>query len=755
MPSYSHELKDSYNSSATSAFWQSMASSPQTSQTSSTFSNYNDDMPIKSEVGETIMASSFLISCTEDNALRAPYVGQVKGHSLGLHDNIQSNPCFSSALLPREGAFDTSSFTNLLSNSELYSQEQQDAGFNEQRTSLEHASQHPHQDLLSFKISEDVESASATSYPRRSDKHSLLLLTRASSRLRNLRMGDHGLNTQEDCDEEEMQRDYRESRVASAVTRRFSGLSLMSVVSSPLFQTAPASVTTPATIATIFPITTTATISSTAASAVYFPPTASALHQKRRKALKQELRVPRPKNCFMLYRSKVLPMIMAELGNINNKIISKIAAERWRAESEPVKTWYRNMAKYGKEEHARNNPGYKYAPLNKMRTIAATAISHLIQAQHPIKTATASNDSEEVDMDEGDKAGDEDYVGGTSSSRRRSVRQRQQRQQSITRSSLRSQASKRRNSNHGSENPLSLRNKKPRDRLENHVSYPTLNFSADSFSSLGSTETATFPMFEQQQQQYQECFQTRPFTGPSRPLPALPYGASSSAATASATTSIYGLADDKNASEVTLVDPFDHWTAHRYQEAPSYFDPTRLSPVSTNLLSPNSGVQKSKLAAASLTNSNNSDPSSILAQMFLDYNPYSHLHAQQQQHHHRQYYQHHQHQHQLSTSSSCSTTTTFRTTESSFSTMKEPKMSTVGIMNMGAIHHVQQQHTHEQNPFQHAFQQHTQQQLQAFQKHTTHQRHQQQQRSQQYFQQQGGPMFVADIDMFSSPLLLK
>ncbi|KAK3835703.1 MAG: high mobility group box domain-containing protein, partial [Linnemannia gamsii] len=77
--------------------------------------------------------------------------------------------------------------------------------------------------------------------------------------------------------------------------------------------------------------------------------------------------VPRPKNCFMLYRSKVLPMIMAELGSINNKIISKIAAERWRAETEPVKIWYRDMAKYGKEEHARNNPGYKYAPLNKMR----------------------------------------------------------------------------------------------------------------------------------------------------------------------------------------------------------------------------------------------------------------------------------------------------------------------------------------------------------------------------------------------------
>ncbi|KAG0096187.1 hypothetical protein BGZ93_004892, partial [Podila epicladia] len=86
---------------------------------------------------------------------------------------------------------------------------------------------------------------------------------------------------------------------------------------------------------------------------------------KRRKDKRQALRAPRPRNCFMLYRSKVLPQIMVELGTINNKIISKIAAERWRAEKEDVKAWYRMMAKRGKEEHARNNPGYKYAPYKK------------------------------------------------------------------------------------------------------------------------------------------------------------------------------------------------------------------------------------------------------------------------------------------------------------------------------------------------------------------------------------------------------
>lgn len=117
-------------------------------------------------------------------------------------------------------------------------------------------------------------------------------------------------------------------------------------------------------------------MSSLSAPSVYFPPTASALHQKRRKAKRQALRAPRPRNCFMLYRSKVLPQIMVELGTINNKIISKIAAERWRAENEEVKAWYRMMAKRGKEEHARNNPGYKYAPYKKQMMAEMQSSAH-------------------------------------------------------------------------------------------------------------------------------------------------------------------------------------------------------------------------------------------------------------------------------------------------------------------------------------------------------------------------------------------
>ena len=149
------------------------------------------------------------------------------------------------------------------------------------------------------------------------------------------------------------------------------------------------------------------------------------------------------------------------------------------------------------------------------------------------------------------------------------------------------------------------------------------------------------------------------------------------------TSSIYGFAGDKNGSEVTLVDPNDHWTTHRYYEAPSYFDQVNLFPASTTLLSSHSVVQKSKMTAAAFlmsppklmmidpkilmekelpplpheiaTHNNNSnfyaanksshpfvhnsnDPNSILKQMFLDYNPSFHRNAQhlQQQHHHRQ-----------------------------------------------------------------------------------------------------------------------
>ncbi|KAF9583592.1 hypothetical protein BGW38_009094 [Lunasporangiospora selenospora] len=97
---------------------------------------------------------------------------------------------------------------------------------------------------------------------------------------------------------------------------------------------------------------------SNASSCIFFPPTSSALHQKRRKAKRHAIRTPRPKNCFMIYRSHISPMIMVEYGMLNSTLISRIAGERWQAEPESVRAWYRRVAKKGKEEHERIHPGY-------------------------------------------------------------------------------------------------------------------------------------------------------------------------------------------------------------------------------------------------------------------------------------------------------------------------------------------------------------------------------------------------------------
>lgn len=103
-------------------------------------------------------------------------------------------------------------------------------------------------------------------------------------------------------------------------------------------------------------------------------------------------------------------MIMVELGNINNRVISQIAAERWNAESEPVKIWYRMMAKMGKEEHAINHPGYKYAPNKKLLDYPAQA-QHRghVEADEPDDTSGMARHSESKDAISDDDDDDDDY----------------------------------------------------------------------------------------------------------------------------------------------------------------------------------------------------------------------------------------------------------------------------------------------------------------------------------------------------------
>ncbi|KAF9125864.1 hypothetical protein BGW39_007104 [Mortierella sp. 14UC] len=723
-PSRPNELMGHYNppTPTTAAFCPSAAPSPQVPETSlfSTETAIKDeDVEVDTDMrtNNNFLEATTVAVSESHSRLRASFIGHVEGRPSRLQDDehdpdLDSSSCFSSPYMSSEAAFDSSSFTR----------------------------------LLSRPVSRTEEEPS----------------TRPSSSLRNYYTAEQDRNDdQEDDDDQQQQQQchYRESSIASVVTSRFSGLSLAPVAEPPLMHAsslsseisnaylapaqAPFTFSSSSSISTFFPppgnsstfnaglsaslpATFATAASSSAPSSVYFPPTASALHQKRRKALKQKIQVPRPKNCFMLYRSRVLPMIMAELGSINNKIISKIAAERWRAESEPVKVWYRDMAKYGKEEHARMNPGYKYAPQNRMRMMAATAVGCLVQRHEKgedKRTIVVNGDDVEVDRND---AADEDYVDGSASNRRRSTRQcsqqlQQQQQPIASRSGLRSQVSKKRNSAglgldvQSSSSSFSTQNKRPRDAAVHHqASYPPSNLSTDSLSTLHSysAETTGFP----------STFQTaHPLAGP---------------------TSIYNLTADKNASEETLVDPIDHWTTHRYQDDRNYFDhPSTLSSslplsnpyktklVGASMLSPaklvmidpkimmekelpplphemsaaqhgshghsysqshnsnttNKNAMLPPLPASSSfqsnnynSNNNSNDPDSIMTQMFLQYNPP----AIQQQHHRQSQSQHHY-----------------------------------------------QLHMHEQNPFQQAFQQHTQQQQYHHQQYQQHQH----QHQHQYF----------------------
>ncbi|KAG0206393.1 hypothetical protein BGX33_007439 [Mortierella sp. NVP41] len=735
-----------------------MAPSLQIAETPA-FSNYDNARASfrSEEIGDTVMASSFL-----DHGLRTSFVDRIEGHPVGLQD--EPNSSYNSRRLPEAAFVDSASFARLLSDPSSYPEEQGNLAY--QGYPFEHSSQTARQALhrMDTYDNRDASLISRRSLrPRRSalsvPRTARIPATRSSSRLQKY----YAANQEHNDQNEEDQQHHRESSVASVVARRFSDLSLTSNNSSLMVQSSSQfseilnpfmgsssftftslSKSTLASMSTSTSVT--AAAPSSSSTSVYFPPTASALHQKRRKALKQELRVPRPKNCFMLYRSRVLPMIMVELGTINNKIISKIAAERWRAESEPVKTWYRDMAKYGKEEHARNHPGYKYAPLNKMRTIATTAPNHVQQESEEAEMETVGS----VMVDDDDA--DEDYFDG-SATRRRSARQRQR---ALSRSTLQSQADKRHKSINSGSDRFSL-NKRPRDDIDS-ACCPPISFSTELYSNLPSM-TSGFPVaggglieqqlylnmqrrndrtqhHQQQQQQRLSAYQAHPLAGPSCTVP---FGSSS---TSTAAASIYGLSADTNASEVTLVDPIDHWTTHRYQDAHSYFEhvphaplnviqktkttstmtPAKLMMIDPKILMekelpplPHEATNATKVVLPivnhSNTNNNNSnDPNSIMSQLFLAYNPH-HVHP------------HHRHQHTATTTTTIGSM--FSTPSSAMTAAKEPQFASVGMMNMGndsstSLHfqlhqHQHQRQTHEPNPFQQAFQQHTQQHQQQHQ----------------------------------------
>ncbi|KAF2268179.1 hypothetical protein CC78DRAFT_15934 [Lojkania enalia] len=82
-----------------------------------------------------------------------------------------------------------------------------------------------------------------------------------------------------------------------------------------------------------------------------------------------ELKIPRPRNAFILYRQHHQHAIVARNPGLANPEISKIIGEQWKAESEAQKKIWRDLAV---ARHQEQYPDYRYQPRRFGRTSSTT-----------------------------------------------------------------------------------------------------------------------------------------------------------------------------------------------------------------------------------------------------------------------------------------------------------------------------------------------------------------------------------------------
>lgn len=107
------------------------------------------------------------------------------------------------------------------------------------------------------------------------------------------------------------------------------------------------------------------------------------MQQKARKKIREEGKVKRTSNCFILYRTHIHPIIVARYGHQNNKEISRLAGRYWKNEPESVKSFYREQAAEEKVRHAALYPSYKYTPAKAASKEDANTNSAKSKARRP------------------------------------------------------------------------------------------------------------------------------------------------------------------------------------------------------------------------------------------------------------------------------------------------------------------------------------------------------------------------------------
>jgi hypothetical protein len=102
--------------------------------------------------------------------------------------------------------------------------------------------------------------------------------------------------------------------------------------------------------------------------------------EERRKETEQKGRVPRPMNCFMLYRWANTESIRRLSQQHNPRDISSIAGKGWREEPQSVRDKFQQLAEIEHDGHAEAHPGYKFKKFKRKarkRQSIANSVAHL------------------------------------------------------------------------------------------------------------------------------------------------------------------------------------------------------------------------------------------------------------------------------------------------------------------------------------------------------------------------------------------
>ncbi|KAF9775849.1 hypothetical protein IL306_006009, partial [Fusarium sp. DS 682] len=73
-------------------------------------------------------------------------------------------------------------------------------------------------------------------------------------------------------------------------------------------------------------------------------------------------RVPRPRNCWVLYRQAKSQEITTQMEGITASELSSIIGRMWDEETPEIQAYWHYLADQEELNHRRNYPGYKYTP---------------------------------------------------------------------------------------------------------------------------------------------------------------------------------------------------------------------------------------------------------------------------------------------------------------------------------------------------------------------------------------------------------